>query len=133
VRSAQAEGVCTKKEQAIGLLFFCFEVSCCSITAASLIFGYIGDGAHGALFNAVAASNAGVFVFNLNGTARYFKNTIGALINTNAATNAFISINNRMCHENLPLVNLFMHISNCPFGQNHDGAKHTKRQSFCKH
>ena len=74
-------------------------------TARELILGYVGDSAHGALFYAVAAGNASVFVFNLNRTARYFKNAIRACVNANTASNALISINNRMCHEDLSLIN----------------------------
>ena len=71
---------------------------------AELVFSNLGDSAHGALLDAVAATDAGVFVYSVNNAANYFQNALRASVDANAATNAFVSYDNRMCHDDLSLI-----------------------------
>ena len=71
--------------------------------AAELVFDDLGDAAHGALFNAVAASDAGIFVLKNNNAAGDFKNARRASVYADAAANAFVGFKNRMRHDTLLL------------------------------
>ena len=63
-----------------------------------LVFGNLRYGAHGALLEAFAACDASVFVHNFGNAARNFENLLRACINADAATNAFVGIDNGMGH-----------------------------------
>ena len=65
-----------------------------------LILDDLGDGAHGALLDAVTTSDASILVGNLDDTADNFQNAFRAGINADAAADALISFDNRMGHSN---------------------------------
>ena len=69
-----------------------------------LLLDDLGDGAHGALLDALAAGHAGLFVHDRAGAADDLENLLGARIAANAATDALISIDNRVGHDELLLV-----------------------------
>ena len=77
-----------------------FKVMCYEM-AAELVFGDLGDAAHGALFNAVAASDAGLFVYNLAYAVYNLDAFLGASVDANSAANALIINDYWMRHENL--------------------------------
>ncbi len=66
-----------------------------------LVFGDLGDGTHGALFEAFAAADAGVFVDDLGNAAGNFQNLLRTSVDADTATNALVSINDRTCHDEL--------------------------------
>lgn len=68
-----------------------------------LILGNLRDAAHGALVNAVAARDAGVFVLNDHDAARNLKNALGARVDADSATDALIGLKHRMGHDSLLL------------------------------
>ena len=61
------------------------------------------DGAHGALFGAIAAFHAGVFVYHLRGGAYDIEHALRAGVNADAASRAFVSINVGDCHSSFSL------------------------------
>ena len=66
-----------------------------------LVFNNLLDCAHGALFNAVAASDAGLFVYNLAYAVYNLDAFLGASVDADAAANALIVKDYWMRHENL--------------------------------
>ena len=78
--------------------------SFCIRREAPLVFDNLGDRAHGAFLDAIAARDAGILVDDLDDTADYFKNLLRARINANPAADALIGFDNRMGHSSLLLV-----------------------------
>ena len=66
-----------------------------------LVFYNLLDCAHGALFNAVAASDAGLFVYNLAYAVYNLDAFLWTSVDANAAANALIVNDYWMRHENL--------------------------------
>lgn len=71
------------------------------IISRLLVFNDLLDCAHGALFNTVAASDAGLFVYNLAYAVYNLDAFLGASVDANAAANALIVNDYWMRHENL--------------------------------
>lgn len=65
---------------------------------AKLVLVNLEDGAHGAFLNAVATSDAGLFVHDLQHAIDNFDSALGAGIDTDAAADTFIGRNYRMRH-----------------------------------
>ncbi len=63
-----------------------------------LVVGDFGDGAHGALFQAFAASDAAVFADYFHNTAGNVKHILRAGIDADSAADAFVFIDNRTRH-----------------------------------
>ena len=70
----------------------------------ALIFSDLGDGAHRALFEAFAARDAGILVHDFGHAARNLKHFLRACIYADAATNALVSVDNGMSHDDPFLV-----------------------------
>ena len=68
----------------------------CALAAISAV-----NCAHGALFNAVTASDAGLFVYNLAYAVYNLDAFLGASVDANSAANALIINDYWMRHENL--------------------------------
>lgn len=71
------------------------------VVSRLLVFNNLLDCAHGALFNAVAASDAGLFIYNLAYAVYNLDAFLGASIDANSAANALIINDYWMRHENL--------------------------------
>ena len=65
----------------------------------ALLFDDLGDGAHRALLDAVAARDAGVLVHDLSDAANHFEHFLRAGIDADAATDALIGFDNRVRHS----------------------------------
>jgi hypothetical protein len=72
-----------------------------ALLAWLLVFNNLFDGAHGALFNAVAASDAGFFVHYLAYAVYNLDAFLGASVDADAAADALIVKDYWMRHENL--------------------------------
>ena len=68
------------------------------IISRLLVFNDLLDCAHGALFNTVAASDAGLFVYNLAYAVYNLDAFLGASVDANAAANALFGFKHRMSH-----------------------------------
>ena len=64
-----------------------------------LVLDDLGDGAHGAFLDAVAAGDAAVLVDDLGGAVDDLENLLRASIDANAATDAVVSFNDWMRHR----------------------------------
>ena len=69
------------------------------LCGSKLVFGDLGDGAHRALLDAVAARLARVLVHNVGNAADDLENALRARVDADAAPNALIGLDNRMGHE----------------------------------
>ena len=67
----------------------------------TLVLDDVRDRAHGAFFHAVAACDAQIVVHDIGNAADDFQNAFFAAVNANAATNALVSIDNRMGQDTL--------------------------------
>ena len=67
-----------------------------------LVLDDLGDGAHRALLDAIAAGDAGFLVHDLDGAADDLEDFLRAGVNADAATDALISFDNRMGHDRSP-------------------------------
>lgn len=61
-----------------------------------LVLDNLGDSAHGALLDAVTASDASILAHNLSDPIDNLENLLRASINADAATDAIVSLNDRM-------------------------------------
>ena len=64
----------------------------------------LGDGAHRAFLDAVAARNAVVVVHGRGNAVDHFENLLGARVNADAAADALVGVDNGMRHVKLLLV-----------------------------
>lgn len=64
-----------------------------------LVLHDLGDGAHGALFQAVAARDAGVLVHRVGHAANHFQDLLGTSVNADATADALVGNDNRMGHD----------------------------------
>lgn len=69
--------------------------------ASGLVFDDLGDAAHGALFDAIAASDAGVLVLNHHNAAGNLQDSLSTRVYADTAADAFIGLKNRMRHDTL--------------------------------
>ena len=67
-----------------------------------LVFDDLRDGAHRALLDAVAASDARLLVHDLGSAADHFQDLLRASVDADAATDALISFDNRRGHDRSP-------------------------------
>ena len=67
--------------------------------AIGLVFGDFRDGAHRALFDALAACDAGVLVRYLGYAAGNFQNLLWTRIDADSAADALVGVDNRMSHR----------------------------------
>lgn len=63
-----------------------------------LVLGNLGDSTHGALLDAVAATDASILVDSLSNAVHDVDNALRASVGADAAANALVRINNRMSH-----------------------------------
>ena len=69
------------------------------------------DCAHGALFHAVAAGDAGILVYNACRATNDIQDFLGAAVDANAAAGALVSINLGDRHDSLLCQAAFPHIA----------------------
>ena len=81
-------------------------------SAQALVFGNLGDCAHRAFLQALAASDASIFVDNFGNAARNLENLLGACVYANPTTNALVFVNNRMSHDSPFLASMVSHSLN---------------------
>ena len=77
-------------ERAIARMKFVQQVQ------ALLVLDDLGDGAHRAFLDAVAASDAGILVDNLGHAVHYLEHVLRACVNADSATDALVSFNDWM-------------------------------------
>ena len=65
---------------------------------AGLVLGDLGDGAHGAFLDALAAADAGLFVHGLGNAVGNFQDLLRARVHADAAANALVGIDYGMSH-----------------------------------
>jgi len=70
--------------------------------SGQLVFNDLGDSAHGAFFNTIAAGYAGILVDNFYNSADNLEYFLGASVDTDTTTNAFIDIDDGMGHNKTP-------------------------------
>ena len=64
-----------------------------------LVFGDLGDGAHGAFLDAFTAADAGFLVHRFGYATRNLENFLRARVDANSAPDAFIGVDYRMSHD----------------------------------
>ena len=64
-----------------------------------LVLSDLGNGTHRAFFEALATCDARVFVHNFSYAARNLEDLLRARVNANATTNALVSLDNWMSHD----------------------------------